>query len=230
MKKAFTLAEVLITLTIVGTIAALTVPHVLKDYKYKLYATQLKKVYSEVVDAVEMAKNDENADHFYETKVYSPESGAAKYFIENYMVSIMKYNSDEEGLVTYNDCGTDGCQRPTGGDGESKYEKLDGSAAGDVGLFGESCIKIKSGSVVCAKYIKIGEDGYIAVTTDINGKKNAPNIAGRDVFSMLINKDGIVADEDGIEECGSTGALGGVNKYTAGCLKEIMDHDWQMEY
>ena len=47
---------------------------------------------------------------------------------------------------------------------------------------------------------------------------------------MLINKDGIVADEKDIEVCGSTGALGGVNKYTAGCLREIMDHDWQMEY
>ena len=72
MKKAFTLAEVLITLTIVGTIAALTIPHVLQDYKYKLYTTQLKKVYSEVSDAVEMIKNDENTDHFYVLKKIRP--------------------------------------------------------------------------------------------------------------------------------------------------------------
>ena len=35
-KKGFTLAEVLITLSIIGIIAMLTVPSIMKNYRYKL--------------------------------------------------------------------------------------------------------------------------------------------------------------------------------------------------
>ena len=48
MKKnlAFTLAEVLITLAIIGVVAALTIPTVVTNYKKKTYVTQLKKTYN----------------------------------------------------------------------------------------------------------------------------------------------------------------------------------------
>ena len=36
MKKAFTLAEVLITLSIIGLISVLTIPSLVKNYKNKL--------------------------------------------------------------------------------------------------------------------------------------------------------------------------------------------------
>ncbi|MDR1168694.1 MAG: prepilin-type N-terminal cleavage/methylation domain-containing protein, partial [Heliobacteriaceae bacterium] len=43
---AFTLAEVLITLGIIGIIAALTMPALISDYKEKATVAKLKKVYS----------------------------------------------------------------------------------------------------------------------------------------------------------------------------------------
>ena len=43
MKKGFTLSEVLITLGIVGVVAVLTVPGVMKNYKSRLYTAQLQK-------------------------------------------------------------------------------------------------------------------------------------------------------------------------------------------
>ncbi len=39
----FTLAEVLITLGIIGVIAALTLPNLIANYQKKVWATQLKK-------------------------------------------------------------------------------------------------------------------------------------------------------------------------------------------
>ena len=41
-KSAFTLAEVLITLGIIGVVAALTIPSIVADYRNKQTATQLK--------------------------------------------------------------------------------------------------------------------------------------------------------------------------------------------
>ena len=50
-KVAFTLAEVLITLGIIGVVAALTLPSVIQNYREKEYATKLKRFYSEMENA-----------------------------------------------------------------------------------------------------------------------------------------------------------------------------------
>ena len=46
LKKAFTLAEVLITLVIIGVIAAFTIPTVVSNYRKQEYVSRLKKTYS----------------------------------------------------------------------------------------------------------------------------------------------------------------------------------------
>ncbi|MCD8024855.1 MAG: type II secretion system GspH family protein [Candidatus Gastranaerophilales bacterium] len=51
-KKAFTLAEVLITLAIIGVVAAMTIPTVLSNYQKKETVTRLKKTYSELAQAI----------------------------------------------------------------------------------------------------------------------------------------------------------------------------------
>lgn len=49
--KGFTLAEVLITLSIIGVIAALTVPTLINSYKEKIWEIQAKKIFAEVASA-----------------------------------------------------------------------------------------------------------------------------------------------------------------------------------
>lgn len=56
MKKAFTLAEVLITLGIIGVIAALTLPGLIQGYRKKVTETALKKAYSQLSQALERHK------------------------------------------------------------------------------------------------------------------------------------------------------------------------------
>ena len=46
MKKAFTLAEVLVTLGIIGVVVALTLPAVIANYRKKEYVSILKQSYS----------------------------------------------------------------------------------------------------------------------------------------------------------------------------------------
>ena len=49
--KAFTLAEILITMGIVGVIAALTVPDLVSDYQNKAMAVQIRKFSVELNEA-----------------------------------------------------------------------------------------------------------------------------------------------------------------------------------
>ena len=54
MKKAFTLAEVLITLMIIGIVAALTIPSVISNYQQQEFKTGLKKAVSVLNEAIQM--------------------------------------------------------------------------------------------------------------------------------------------------------------------------------
>ena len=61
LKKAFTLAEVLVTLGIIGVVSAMTVPTLMQNYQRKSYVTQLHKVYNELSQALVQYQNDNNA-------------------------------------------------------------------------------------------------------------------------------------------------------------------------
>lgn len=54
----FTLAEVLITLGIIGVVAALTLPSVIQKYQKKVTVERLKKSYSTLAQAVQMSVKD----------------------------------------------------------------------------------------------------------------------------------------------------------------------------
>ncbi len=57
-KNAFTLAEVLITLGIIGIVAAMTLPALVQKYRNQVVETRLKKFYSAMNQAVKMAEVD----------------------------------------------------------------------------------------------------------------------------------------------------------------------------
>ena len=56
---AFTLAEVLITLGIIGVIASLTLPNLIANYQEKVATVRLKKVYSTISNAYNLILEDE---------------------------------------------------------------------------------------------------------------------------------------------------------------------------
>ena len=53
-QKAFTLAEVLITLSIIGVVAAMTVPTLMSNTSNQQHVTALKKAYSTLSNAMKM--------------------------------------------------------------------------------------------------------------------------------------------------------------------------------
>ena len=66
MKKfnAFTLAEVLITLGVIGVVAAMTLPVVISNYNKKVTAVRLKKLYTTLSQAIILSEVN-NGEHKY---------------------------------------------------------------------------------------------------------------------------------------------------------------------
>ena len=64
MKNAFTLAEVLITLGIIGIVAAMTMPMLIGKYKKQVTVTQLKKAYTVLSQMVLQSQEDNGPVYF----------------------------------------------------------------------------------------------------------------------------------------------------------------------
>lgn len=107
-KLAFTLAEVLITLGIIGVVAALTLPALISNYKKQETTARLKKFYSTMSQAIILSENDNGSSKEW-TKAYyldldddSNKSLTLNYF-NTYLKSYIKYTSINENPTLEND-------------------------------------------------------------------------------------------------------------------------------
>ena len=62
--KAFTLAEVLIALGVIGVVSALTLPSLVVNHQKDVYVTSLKKISNELSQAAQRKMTDMNVDTF----------------------------------------------------------------------------------------------------------------------------------------------------------------------
>ena len=85
MKKGFTLSEVLITLGVIGVVAAITMPMLIKSYQKHVTVNRLKKAYSELYQAVNMSVNDNDAVENWDFSLTIED------FCKKYMTPYLKY-------------------------------------------------------------------------------------------------------------------------------------------
>ena len=88
-KSAFILAEVLITLGIIGVVAALILPTLIKNHNRKVIATRLEKVYSTMNQAIQMAELDCGERETWFVDYNDLES--QKKWIEKYLLPYIHY-------------------------------------------------------------------------------------------------------------------------------------------
>lgn len=103
--KGFTLAEVLITLGIIGVVAALTLPTVITNYKKKETVTKLKKGYTTINNALNYARAQYGDPELWEINsqkdIQTSSEFTAKYLIP-YMNVIKSCNNSISGDCAYN--------------------------------------------------------------------------------------------------------------------------------
>lgn len=163
--NAFTLAEVLITILIIGIVAALTIPTVISYFQEQALITQFKKTYSTLSQAYLMA---------------SQEHGTA----DKWTTQEELYNNLKPYLNVAEDCPKKvGCFPDLGAAG---YKSIKGSNSGYIPANVKDKYKLRLADG--ASIITGAELGRILV--DINGDKK-PNQWGYDLFFLQLNtKDG----------------------------------------
>lgn len=171
MKKynAFTLAEVLVTLIIIGIIAALTVPSIRKVSEENTYVSSVRKVYETLSVVVKNAVNEEGP-----IKTWSIED----------RTNFIKSRLNVAGPITEKY--------------EIKQLNGDATAYGRL-FYEKSGFILTDGTYVLIldeNYNLGGKSTVFTIFTDINGK-NPPNTAGVDVHHFWVAPEGSVYPSGG---------------------------------
>ncbi len=185
VKHAFTLAEVLITLGIIGIVAALTMPALIQKHQERITVNKVKKFYSIMSQAQLMAIKD----HGYLDE-WDVSDGQTKKSAEKLMSYIKPYLKIAKDCGTSSGCLQNGTVKLLNGnnwinyDSSNTYYKLI--------LNDGTYMWLRSSSrAYCATQNEGIENTCGTVFIDVNGK-NSPNMIGRDVFSFAITKNSIM--------------------------------------
>lgn len=93
--NCFTLAEVLITIGLIGIVAAMTMPGVIKFHKKKIIETRLKAFYSTTNQAVLLSENDNGSRMDWEKSCASGRK-QCKVYMDKYFIPYFKTLKTEE--------------------------------------------------------------------------------------------------------------------------------------
>lgn len=173
--KGFTLAEVLITLGIIGVVAAITIPTLISNYQKKSTVTQLKKTYAMLANAVRLAEEENGEISGWELNSKTKHNGITLF--DNYLAPYLKFSKKEIN-------GSSLQYFKPNGQREAGLAILRGRSAVYTLLSGVD-ILVPSGEVTSSPLIT-GKGTAIGMMVDINGYNTKPNRFGRDAFFILL--------------------------------------------
>lgn len=205
-KKAFTLAEVLITLGIIGIIAEITIPVLMQNVQDLQFKAAAKSAYSNASQALQLMKNDNGGS----LTSYYTTAGSFK-------PSFMQY------FKVVQDCNLNDCVPPTST--STIYSNFNGYPGGtwimDNGQF----------ITTDGMFWGINNEGIsegLEIAVDVNGYQKKPNKYGRDLFMFQVLNDVVVpsgapgtdfAPQPTYNYCNS----GGAHLYMGlGCMQYLM--------
>ena len=221
---AFTLAEVLITLGIIGIVAALTMPVLIANYQKKNVVVNLEKAYTNLSQAIKLSEASNGELEYWDFGM------PAKDFFNKYLYNFVSVNNS-----TFNSQ-------------DLQYKYLNGNNCTEILCTENSYIVFLSdGMLLIVSSANFLSDGRV-ISIDINGLKK-PNIVGKDFFSFALTKNngivpfgagnfGISDGEGGSQSFGTfdRDKLKGNNSYACNrekkgywCAALIMFHNWTIK-
>ena len=238
--NGFTLAEVLITLGIIGVVAAMTLPTLIQNHQKRSLEVATQKFYSTMSQAVKKYMADEGVDDLRNTPLTDmseDESGgedaykACEDFVQKYL---------KVAKVCENGCSAD------------NYKMLNGEISEALGLKPEDSsytgtFMLADGAVFD---INPGTSWWpIELYVDVNGRKG-PNKIGYDLWSMDIFYDGSIDENSVNPECKKYGGedyCNGVNSPSevrevrfesckannlgyGGCFGHFLENNFKFDY
>lgn len=234
---AFTMAEILIVLGIIGVIATITIPTLINNVQKHQYVAALKENYSDINQALLLMMSGEGVSEFRDLNIFD----------DNYMEDSGK-NDKIDSLVKKYFKVIKSCKY---GDNSCKingYRYLNGGIPFS-DFFNSYVFYKPDGAVIsldispsCSSSNKFGDNGCGVIEIDINGLK-PPNIKGRDLFSFYIMDNAKLYPTAGIKMCEAGGDCwysdssfcGEANNPDASasdgdCSARIIENGWVMDY
>lgn len=232
--KAFTLAEVLIVIGVVGIIAEMTIPSMVQSFEKQQTASQLSKAYTTIAEAIKLSEIDNGNNgtwSWHPTMEY-------KEIFDKYFAPYLKVSKvcvDADGYYEY------WCL--DGGYESGEVYWLKGHPAGYAMHFSGASlftwwdaiqVYLADGSTMFLTSFGSSMGGLTAneknIIVDVNGAK-APNRVGRDIFLFVIDANrGLMPVRYNSTSAqitlyckDATGAIG------ASCAAKIMRDGWQIK-
>lgn len=163
--KGFTFAEVLITLGIIGVVAAMTIPTLITNYQKKQTVTRLKEIYSTLTQAVKLSEAENGTVDGWDKNITSIE--AFNLYLRPYMnVNERKYKDYKKTL---------------------RYKRMSGEYETDWSLFQDTghVLALNNGSLLFLNSDNFKIEKGLIVAVDINGF-SPPNNIGKDFFVFYV--------------------------------------------
>lgn len=209
-KSAFTLAEVLITLGVIGVVAALTLPTLITNYKNKVYVNQLKATLSTLSTGINKLMIDSGCEgsDLMCTGLFPNKIDATYY--DNLDKAVKKAFKEVKSCTN----NSKECEYSVNGlnykfhTSQSNLGVTSGSS-GDFNSKGMYTYILPNGVIFYIANRKCTQTSYPTISTklqyrcadvafDVNGKKS-PNIWGRDLFYYTVAQDGTFYPYGGVE-------------------------------
>lgn len=176
-KDAFTLAEVLITLGIIGVVAAITIPGLITSYRAIVLESQFKEQYSRLAQALRMMVKEE------EISLVPRDIG------ENFSKYLQKYYNISHDCGRIN-VGTKGCITLNTEGIVDHYKSYNGNKI-NFGYLDDGTLVLNDGTTL---FFEQGSQaaamGSYLIGIDINGYLNKPNRFGHDLFVFEAGENG----------------------------------------
>ena len=218
-KIAFTLAEVLITLGIIGVVASLTLPPLIQKHQKQVWVNQLKKSVSTWENGFKMMLADAETDDLLNTEFWQKLqelAGGEEYFQYSCEFSEVNFDSNDKILKKYFkilsfgdtknilSCLMEAKEDVNLDEIESEddivvYKNLDKALPRRLYTMTRK-IQMADGTTVGLDALSSAEKIYDyknedivgQILIDVNGKSKGPNQWGRDTFSFFISRKGVL--------------------------------------
>lgn len=161
-QRAFTMAEVLITLGIIGIIAAMTLPALIGKYQKKVTVERLKVAYSKVNEIVSNSEMENGEVNYWDYTMSNEDF--FNLYIAPYITTLAVSNKNWE------------------------IKDINGrTSVYTNNLKNFKTFSLSNGTIIGFNTSKTNPGISIAIYVDVNGI-TPPNIIGRDIFRMSITK------------------------------------------
>lgn len=196
IQKAFTLSEVMLVLSVIGVISALTIPGIVQNTQDNIAKIRWKKQFSVMSQATSLVSQDnDNSLNQY----------LAAYGTNICPEIVKKLNATKASCMGG---GANGCYSPSDPSvNKFSVKWLNGSTA-SYGLFDDYQFNTPDGAGVACNCNQCNAVNGHIIWIDVNGFNNPPNTVGKDFFGFKVYPEGIKplgAAGDGYENtCSST--------------------------